>query len=596
MPAHASGNNLHYLPSSPIISRSNSASPSLSSSPLSSSPSNMCPMTNFKRSTSDISNSSRCSSWSQVSSSYTSPTPTVMKDQCNREIFHHDRHQSSSSSSIATSEKLKNTIESTNTTFTTTTTTTPNSSVIHRGILGRIIAWYFNLLIKIICILSDALIFVTRAPALWASAWFCIWLVILQLPLTLLKCFITMLYTPASELARNKRCVLISGGSTVQAVHLARNFYKAGARVIVCEVDGLFGLARFSTACSKFYTIPQPHPGNAAEYVKALKNIVEKEKAVYYIPVSSTNAAYYDALAKPHLEIMGCECFIPCATEVTALDDPIELLRRCRSIGLTTPVHFILRSVDDVLALYNTGALRSGRHVMLAAGPAGMRDRRKVSLPPSAQEFQNIHRVVNDNRPWVVIRDPGGPHFITCTTVKNSRVVANVTCRVDESKGLIPEARNDVAQWLDHFITESFSSTRINGHLSFRLVVSASDELVALGCRVGVGLPYICLTSVHPRLVWRPCRHFSRKNSGPLHIGANDDGNLHKGFPSALKQASNKSTGCFGNVLDKREALFVYWDPLPYCAYYHLQLPFIRIAGALRAQPGQHNPPLAVVK
>lgn len=521
-------------------------------------------MSKLKRSSSELSNSSRFSTWSKVSTS-NSPGSTV--------ILRRNLPEDLTQNTVKTTEsQIK----------------TPS-----RGLLVRLLIWYFSFIFNILYGLFNTTIFLMRAPAVWASAWLCIFLVILQLPLTVLKYFITMLHTPASELARNKRCVLISGGSTVQAVHLARNFYKAGARVIVCEVEGLFGLARFSTACSKFYTVPRPGPGNAAEYVKALKNIVEKEKAVYYIPVSSANAAYYDALAKPHLEIMGCECFVPSTTEVTALDDPLELLRRCRSVGLTLPVHFVLRSLDDVLELYDTGVLRSGRHVLLPAGPGGMRDRTKVPLPPSAQEFQNIRHVISDKRPWVVIRDPGGPHFITCTTVKNSRVVANVTCRVDETKGLIPEVRNDVAQWLERFFARSFS-TRVNGHLSFRLV-QLNDELVSIGCRVGIGLPYVCLTSVHPRLVWRPCRHFSRSSSGPLLVGEKYD-IQPEAFSSAVKQANSNGNNCLGSVLDKREALFVYWDPLPYCAYYHLQLPFIRVAGALRAQPGQHNPPLAVVQ
>lgn len=65
----------------------------------------------------------------------------------------------------------------------------------------------------------------------------------------------------------------------------------------------------------------------------------------------------------------------------------------------------------------------------------------------------------------------------------------------------------------------------------------------------------------------------------------------------ALKQSTGETIPhLLTNALDKREALFAYWDPLPYCAYYHLQLPFRRLAGMIRAQPVQHNPPLAVVQ
>lgn len=552
MPACASESSPRFCPPSPPASRSSSASPVLPSSPVSSwiKP--------------NRSNPPAASTWSSTPSSSRlprlppSPTPSTPPVVPPKQM-----------------KKISNRL---------------NLSILSYLSPTRLITWYITLIFSILNRTYEAAIFTIRAPAIWASAWLCLLVVIIQLPLTLLKWFLTLLYTPASELARSKRCVLISGGSTVQSVHLARNFHKAGARVVICEVEGLFSLARFSTACSKFYTIPKPAPGSAAEYVKALKTIVEKERVVYYIPVSAANAAYYDALAKPHLEIAGCECFVPGASEVTALDDPLELLRRCRLLGLTTPVHFVLRSTDDVASLYDTGSLRSGRHVMLAAGPAGMRDRAKIQLPLNAEEFRHMRQEISDRRPWVVIRDPGGPHFITCTTVKDSRVVANVTCRVDEDKGLIPEVRGDVSQWLDRFFARSFGS-RINGHLSFRLALS-DEEIVTIGCRVGVGMPYVCLTSVHPRLVWRPCRHFSRHNSGPLLVGEAFDGRA--AFPSAIKQANTQNGDLLRAPIDKREALFVYWDPLPYCVYYHLQLPLLRIAGALRDRT-QHNPPLAVV-
>lgn len=232
---------------------------------------------------------------------------------------------------------------------------------------------------------------------------------------------------------------------------------------------------------------------------------------------------------------------------------------------------------------------------MLAAGPAGMRDRAKIVLPPTSWEFMNQQHEISEARPWVVIRDPGGDHFITCTTVKESRIVANVTCRVAESQGLIPENRTDVTQWLDRFFARSFH-TRINGHLSFRLALSENQgPLVCIGCQVGVSLPYVCHTGIHPRLVWRPCRHFSRQNSAVLTSDRQQqttDGMLN----ASKRQSGETSPHLLGMVIDKREALFVYWDPLPYCAYYHLQLPFRRVAGAIRAQPAQHNPPLAVVQ
>ncbi|XP_017875338.1 uncharacterized protein LOC108622154 isoform X2 [Ceratina calcarata] len=569
MPACTSENVSTFWSSSPSISRSSSVSPPIPSSPLSTSPPFISPISTLKRSVSNVSNSSNTSNVSQ--SSTNSGTPTV--------IFSPRRQQQQQRQRLQLNHQ------------------DPPQGQNHNRqhdspLLVRILTSYFAALIDTFQGIASVISYAIWAPALWVSVWIYMLWVILQFPLTAFKWFLMMLYTPSSERSRTKRCVLISGGSTVQTVHLARNFYKAGARVVVCELEGLFGLAKFSTACSKYYTIPKPGPGNAIEYIKALKDIVQKEKAVYYIPVSASNTAYYDSLAKPYLEVMGCECFVPGASEVTALDDPLELFQRCRALALPTPNHIILRSMQEISRLYGQNAFANGRYLMLAAGPLGMRDRGKVVLPPTLREFRNYQYEISEATPWIVIRDPSGKHYITCTTVKESKIVANVTCLVDEGRGLIPEDRPEVVQWLERFFARSFR-VRINGHLSFRLALSEEGDLMPIGCRVGVSLPYICHTGIHPRLVWKPCRHFSRQNSG-LPMPSMDRQSLTDAVSSAFNQSIGEvAPNLLGTVLDKREALFTYWDPLPYCAYCHLQLPFRRLAGMIRAQPVQHNPPLA---
>ncbi|KAK1129312.1 hypothetical protein K0M31_020438 [Melipona bicolor] len=567
MPACTSENVSRYWSSSPPISRSNSVSPPIPSSPLSTSPPLISPISTLKRSMSNVSNHSNVSNISQ--SSHNSDISTVIFS-LRRQQQHQQQQLQLSSQPQSTRGQNHNRNDS---------------------LLLRIFSVYIDALYGALQSIISLISYAIWAPALCASIWIYILWLIFQFPLTTFKWFLTVLYTPASERIRTKRCVLISGGSTVQAIHLARNFYKAGARVVVCELEGSFSLAKFSTACSKFYTIPKPGPGNVIKYIKALKDIVQKEKAVYYIPVSASNTAYYDALAKPYLEVMGCECFVPGASEVTSLDDPLELLQRCQMLGLSTPCYAVLRSVQDVTRMYEQNAFSTGRYLILAAGPAGMRDRGKIILPPTIREFRNQQYEINENKPWLVIRNPSGKHYITCTTVKESKIVANVTCFVDEERGLIPEEYPEIVQWLDRYFAHSFNA-RINGHFSFRFAVTEEGELVPIGCRVGVSLPYICHTGIHPRLVWKPCRHFSRQNSGILTMS--DRHLLSDTVSCALKRSVGETVPhLLGTVLDKREALFAYWDPLPYCAYYHLQLPFRRLARIIRARPVQHNPPLA---
>lgn len=465
-----------------------------------------------------------------------------------------------------------------------------------RSLLVKLIGWYPALLLRFAQhLLSSAAYFLWNqlliaGPTLWLSIWLWVFWKAVQLPLVMVKWFLMLLTTPATEHGRHKRTVLVSCGSTIQALHLARNFYTAGARVIVCEVEGLFGLARFSTAVSKFYTVPKPSGEHTQEYVQALCDIVRKENVSYYIPVSATNTAYYDALAKPHLEQLNCVVFCPGMKEIWILDDILEVLRRCHGAGISTPLFYPITSKEDIPKLYDSGLLKTGRYFMSSVGALGCRDRLKVNLPPFRQEYRMSHEI-NDQRPWVIVQDLPGEHFLTCTTVKESHVVANVTCRVDnESGGLVPVEDEDVNQWIRQFFSKLRVLRQVSGHVSFRFVASEmSRTLVPVGCRVGVSLPYVCHTAVHPRLVWRPCRHFSRQASGPLVADAGTYW-MHEAVLSTLRRPSVAAVQrLIGTVLDKREALFVFWDPLPYCAYYHLQLPFRNVLGFIQGRNRQIN-------
>lgn len=471
----------------------------------------------------------------------------------------------------------------------------------NRSIIIRAIIWWplllLNLTRKIVytifCVLSSP--FSIAGPTFWLSAFLWLFYKTILFPLSFLKYIISALYTPAGDQHHTKRTILISCGSTIQTLHLARNFYSAGARVIVFDFEGLFGLARFSTAVSKYYTIQKPLPDSPNDYITALCDIVEREGPTYYIPVSVTNVAHFDALAKPHLELLGCISFIPGTQEVSVLDDIAEVMKKCRNNDIPLPPHHILTSKDDLNRLYDAGWMTGYRNILQACGQYGILDRQKYILPSTRREFR-FPLEMSENRPWIVIRDLPGTHYVTCTTIKESKVVANVTCSIkQDSRSLIPDENNEVEKWLIRFFAKVHLQRPINGHMSFRFVrCEQSKLLLPLGTRVGVSLPYICHTGVHSRVLCKPCPHFVRQNSGPI---VQEGGRywIHEAVLNTLKHPSVDAVGkLIGTVLDKREALFVYWDPLPYCAYYHFQLPFKSVKTFLqRRTPGRHSPALA---
>ncbi|XP_049871002.1 uncharacterized protein LOC126370234 [Pectinophora gossypiella] len=371
-------------------------------------------------------------------------------------------------------------------------------------------------------------------PTLWIAASLFIFWKCVQYPIGFLKMIGRLVFLQSSY---KPRTVLISGGSSVQALHLARNFHSAGARVVAFEIEGHFSLLKYSAAVNRFYTIPRPNPADPLAYARSLREIVDAESVVFYVPVSSTTPAYYDALAKQHLEVVGCQCFVPCARDVVMLDDPLELMRVCRAAGLATPQFWVVASEEDVRHWYDSGAAKEGRHFIASAGARGARDRMRFVMPEEKSQFR-FTREISAEKPWVIIREPKGERIITCTTLKESRAVNNVTCRVDSvRKGLVPQKDDEADAWVQRFVSRLSAARPMTGHVSFRLVREEhttnghGNKLVAIGARVGVSLPYLC------------------------------QGQSRCGHAATVGKLLD-------TVLDTREALFAYWDPLPYCAYY----------------------------
>ncbi|XP_046405842.1 uncharacterized protein LOC124170873 [Ischnura elegans] len=398
-------------------------------------------------------------------------------------------------------------------------------------------------------------------------------------------------HTSAWERARPKRTVLLGGGSTLQALHLARNFHDAGARVVVCESDGLFPLARFSAAVSAFHTVPRPE-GRTHEYVCALCRIAEQEKAALYVPVSASSPAYYDALAKPHLEKLGVKVFCPSARDVCRLEDAWELMRRCAALSLPAPAAHKVVSREQVLALYAGGPLKR-RMLAFTAGPTAARARRCVVLPKTRAEFQQKVQLddLNELQPWAVVQDVPGEHLITCTTVRDSQVTANVTCTGRDGV-LTPVNRPEVVAWVERFVAEASKGGKLSAHLAFHVVVPAGGgAVVPLACRVGVSLPYVCLSADHPRAVWTACRHADHA-PGPILASA-----PRLWLPSvALRALLRPTVQCVAGlgyaVFKGREAAFVAWDPLPFFAHHCIQVPLEALGswcGVLRATPAAHS-------
>jgi hypothetical protein len=226
--------------------------------------------------------------------------------------------------------------------------------------------------------------------------------------------------------------------------------------------------------------------------------------------------------------------------------------------------------------------------VLVSTGMNGIIERQKLILPANKRELR-LPFEISEEKQWIVLRDVPGKHYVTCTTVKDSKVIANVTCAIEsKTRNLIPETNVEIELWLNEFFDKVRMMRSINGHMSFRFVKSdASANLLNLGARVGVTISYLCYTGVQPRVVAKPCPHFERRNSGPM---VQPKHFLPATVVETIKNPSVKSfEQLVGTVLNKREALFVFNDPLPYIAFYHFQLPLQKVSNFLKRYSSKHR-------
>jgi hypothetical protein len=80
-----------------------------------------------------------------------------------------------------------------------------------------------------------------------------------------------------------------------KALQVCRIFHQAGHRVILVDeaMNWLTG-HRWSNAVERFYIVPSPEK-QPEDYIKALADIVQKEKIDMFVPVTGPYHAHIDA-------------------------------------------------------------------------------------------------------------------------------------------------------------------------------------------------------------------------------------------------------------------------------------------------------------
>ena len=107
--------------------------------------------------------------------------------------------------------------------------------------------------------------------------------------------------------AENAKVVMLTNGRMTKSLHYARCFWKNGYKVVMLETAKYFTPAsKWSRAVTHFETISCPFKSHD-KYMDDLVRITIKYNVDFFVSMSSTPSAFYEASVKPKLEKLGCD-------------------------------------------------------------------------------------------------------------------------------------------------------------------------------------------------------------------------------------------------------------------------------------------------
>lgn len=358
------------------------------------------------------------------------------------------------------------------------------------------------------------------------------------------------------------KTVLISGGKMTKALQLARSFYTAGHRVVLVE-SKKYRLTghRFSRAVERFYVVPEcTSPG----YARALLDIVLRENVDVYVPVCSPAASVPDAEARALLDEV-CEVVHADAATVRLVDDKVEFSRIARSFGLRVPDSHRITDATQI----DEFDFPPGREYILkriAYNPVGRMDLTRLSAETRLRNGQFARSLgISADDPWILQEFMAGREYCTHGTVRDGRLQVYGCC--ESSAFQINYEHVDKPEILA-WVTRFADALGVTGQLSFDFIEAADGHAYAIECNPrthsaitmfydhpSVAAAY--LQDGHPMIT-------PTSTSRPTYW-------LYHEVWRLLTQPNRWAR--LQTILRGTDAIFTRWDPLPFFAVHHLQMP-----------------------
>jgi hypothetical protein len=359
-----------------------------------------------------------------------------------------------------------------------------------------------------------------------------------------------------------RRTVLINGAKMTKALTLARAFHAAGHRVVMVESDKYrFTGHRFSRAVDAFHRVPEPGtPG----YGQALRDVVRDEGIDVFVPVSSPAGSVPDAEAGRLLAGL-CEVLHLDPDTARMLDDKASFSSAAAELGLRVPDFLRITDAQQVID-FDFPVGRSYILKRIAYNPVGRMDLTRLSRDTpqrNAALARSLHITAQD--PWILQEFIEGREYCTHGTVRDGSLQVYGCCessafQINYSHVHKPEIRC----WVEDFV----GALELTGQVSFDFIEAADGHAYAIECNPRTHSA-ITMFYDHPEVaaayllddhpVITP-----RLSAKPTHW-------LYHEMWRLLTTPGRRRR--IAEILTGKDAIFDWWDPLPYLMVHHLHIP-----------------------
>ena len=335
-----------------------------------------------------------------------------------------------------------------------------------------------------------------------------------------------------------RHTVLISGGKMTKALQLARSFHAAGHRVVLVESAKYRWTGhRFSRAVDRFHVVPEP---TAPDFAEVLLDVVQREGVDVYVPVSSPASSVPEADTRKLLDGL-CEVVHVDPATVRMLDDKVEFAAFAASLGLRVPDS---HRITDVRQIEEFDFPRDRSYILkrISYNPVG-----RMDLTPLTRETpeRNVTFArglgISADDPWVLQEFIAGREYCTHGTVRDGRLQVYGCC--ESSAFQINYAHVDKPEILDWHAYAIECNPRT--HSAITMFYDHPDLAAAY---LDDGHPMIT-----PNLSARPTYW------------------LYHELWRLVSRAGR--LGRLRTLAGGKDAILTRWDPWPFFAVHHLQMP-----------------------